>query len=324
MFSNSLASLALLATCTIASPIQQLSERATVSQVTDIWDFPKATWVENLAVRSNGQILNTHLTAPELWTVDPTKANAAKLVHSFSGYIGLLGITEVQADVFYVVAGNYSIAAGGVSTPGSYAIWKADMTKNAFSKVADVPQGQFLNGVTALGTSAVLVADSIAGAIWKVDVNTGAVTKAITDPILAPDTTQANVLGVNGVSVKGSTVYVTNTNKGTYGKIPINSAGSATGAGSIISSGLTGADDLLVQSDNSAQIAGNNQLRSTLPTSGGTVLSSDALLAGSTAVKFGRRSADSKSVYVSTNGGTEQYVNKSPSVPGRIVRVDFA
>src|ERR1700723_3712619 len=92
----------------------------------DMYQFPNETWVENLAVRQNGQILVTVHTAPELYLVDPFHANSSPvLVHRIPDVIGLLGIVEVQHDMFYVIAGNRSVATLETA-PGSYSIWKID------------------------------------------------------------------------------------------------------------------------------------------------------------------------------------------------------
>lgn len=81
-----------------------------------IWQFPNETWIENLSVRSNGQILVTLLTTPDLYQVDPLGKTKPILIQRFSNALGLLGITEIEEDVFVVVAGNYTVKTG--SQPG--------------------------------------------------------------------------------------------------------------------------------------------------------------------------------------------------------------
>lgn len=81
------------------------------------WQFPNETWIENISVRSNGQILVTLLTTPDLYQVDPFGEAKPKLIQRFPNALGLLGITELEEDVFVVVAGNYSLKTG-TNTPG--------------------------------------------------------------------------------------------------------------------------------------------------------------------------------------------------------------
>jgi hypothetical protein len=78
--------------------------------VRNITQFPNTTFVENLAIRSNGQALVTLLSTPEIFLVDPEKGGDPQLVHKFAGVTGLSGISEIEDDVFAVVAGNLSLA----------------------------------------------------------------------------------------------------------------------------------------------------------------------------------------------------------------------
>ena len=93
---------------------------------TTVWEFSNHTWVENLAVRSNGQILTTLGTTPELYQVDPNHQLNATLVHSFPNAISCLGITETTSDVFYIAVGNYSFDTFRTA-PGSWSVWRVDM-----------------------------------------------------------------------------------------------------------------------------------------------------------------------------------------------------
>jgi hypothetical protein len=87
----------------------------------NVTQFPNGTWVENLAVRSNGQLLVTLASAPELYLVDPIGGKQPLLVHQFPSVVGLTGIAEVEKDVFAVVGGNLSLTTF-TSPPGSYSL----------------------------------------------------------------------------------------------------------------------------------------------------------------------------------------------------------
>jgi hypothetical protein len=82
-----------------------------------VTQFPNLTWVENLAVRSNGQVLVTLLTTPELVLVDPFNDGKQVVVHQFPNVVGLTGIAEIAEDVFAVASGNFSVKTFS-STPG--------------------------------------------------------------------------------------------------------------------------------------------------------------------------------------------------------------
>jgi len=302
------------------------------STVHGIWNFPNGTWVENLAVRSNGQILVTLLNTPRIYQVDPTLKHPAALVHTFSSYLGCLGIAELQPDVFYVVTSNFSTLTLQTA-PGSFSVWKVNMTgflpgctSPAASKVADFPQSSLFNGMTALDPSSgiLLIADSGAGAVWSLDVNTGAKSKAITDTLMAPTSTGFG-LGINGLKVRNGDLYFTNTNQALFASAPVNAVGAEEAQATALTSNLAGLDDFQFDSQGNALFAGNGQLRYRAAAGDPlVVVSNSTLLAGSTAVGFGRLPADRNSVYVTTNGGVGQYVSRDYATPGRVVRVDVA
>ncbi|KAJ7114418.1 hypothetical protein C8R44DRAFT_881260 [Mycena epipterygia] len=56
------------------------------------------TWLENLAVRPNGQILATRLDVPELYQITPDPHNPKPtLIYAFPSALGTLGIAELPA-----------------------------------------------------------------------------------------------------------------------------------------------------------------------------------------------------------------------------------
>lgn len=82
------------------------------------------TWAENLALRSNGQILTTLLDRFELHLVNPF--GEACLVHQFATGQSPLGITEIEHDVFAVLTLDFE---PGTFTPVSQSCvaWKVDV-----------------------------------------------------------------------------------------------------------------------------------------------------------------------------------------------------
>lgn len=64
-------------------------------------------------------------------------------------------------------------------------------------KVAELPDAKLVNGMATVSDGIVLVADSLAGLVWKVDVGTGAVSVATDDQTLKGPS--ATVAGVNGI-----------------------------------------------------------------------------------------------------------------------------
>ncbi|MCJ1324001.1 hypothetical protein MMC10_000663 [Thelotrema lepadinum] len=314
---------------TAALPVTAHAETvvARAAQPSIVWTFPQETWVENLAVRSNGQILATLFTSPQIYQVDPTGKSPASLVYTFPQQTSCLGIAELGTDIFYVVAGNVSFTTFA-GLPGSFNVYKIDMTnyhpggKPSVSKVANFPQAKQLNGMTVLNAlqNTLAIADSAAGSVYSLNVKSGAVFPIGNDPSESPTST-AVPIGVNGVKIWGNKLFFTNTDKNAYTSIPITSTGYAIGSASSLSN-ITGPDDFQFDSFGHAYFAGEDAIRKSAATGGAVSTFSDSpLLGGSTACEFGRTLSDSTVLYVSTSGGLNQYITGSFTNPGKIVAV---
>jgi hypothetical protein len=109
-----------LAASTAALPL----EIAGSNPVATLWTFPNETWIENLAVRANGNVLCTSLNRAAIYQVDPF-AHVAETLHQFASTDGCLGIAETASDVFVVVTANVSLETN-TAWPGSAKIWRVD------------------------------------------------------------------------------------------------------------------------------------------------------------------------------------------------------
>jgi hypothetical protein len=99
----------LLSLSIITTAMPNMARNVQPSTVHNITQFPNRTFIENLAIRSNGQALVTLLNVPELHLIDPDHGGQSKLIHQFPDVTGVMGIAEVEDDVFAVIAGNYSL-----------------------------------------------------------------------------------------------------------------------------------------------------------------------------------------------------------------------
>ncbi|CDM30110.1 hypothetical protein DTO013E5_8132 [Penicillium roqueforti] len=75
----------------------------------EIHRSPNGTWVENIAVRPDGNLLVAVLSTAELWEIDPSipsGPSSANLVHHFDGAEDADGITELSPDIYAVIASN--------------------------------------------------------------------------------------------------------------------------------------------------------------------------------------------------------------------------
>lgn len=145
------------------------------AKLTTVASFPENYFLENLAVRADNSVLITALNHKQLWYVrtDATKSAKPVLLHTFDQLT--LSLTEVESDVFYLCTSN-------AYTDHRSSLHRIDLRNWSVGnpiqpqKVLDFPdRARGLNGSCLIGPRTILVADSIAGLIWRVDLpNDGA------------------------------------------------------------------------------------------------------------------------------------------------------
>ncbi|KAF8858361.1 hypothetical protein BDZ45DRAFT_397179 [Acephala macrosclerotiorum] len=288
--------------------------------VVHTFDFP--SWCENLAIQANGRILVSRLDTPEVIQVDPTGVLAPITIASWnaSEYMGCLGISETVAGVFYVVTSAF-VDEYFVKTSGVNSIWEINM--NTFSvsstgvvesnatvtKLVDVVSADFLNGMTTLDTSNILVADVYNGWVYKINTETGAYNIAVNDPLMKLPANPATNLNTNGVKIRDSYLYWTNTARGSLNRILINGAAEPCGTSEVVTANVPKADDFIFKSDGTAFIAQNQMDELSVLLPGNSVAEVVAgsnistILAGVTAGEFGRLASDYNRLYLTTSGG---------------------
>ncbi|KAJ7636387.1 hypothetical protein FB45DRAFT_729766, partial [Roridomyces roridus] len=185
--------------------------------------------LENLAARASSELLITSTSFPTLFTLDPTAKNPTLTgVVTFPNANALLGIGEIRPDVFAVVAAEINTTTL-TATPGSAFIWTVDFTVSGTPKTtqaASIPQAGLANGLCALpgNPDVVLVADSVLGVAWGANVRTGAVSVFLEDVAMTPigaSDPDAPPLGINGLHAQGGELYFTNSQRGTFSRIPL-------------------------------------------------------------------------------------------------------
>ena len=311
-----------------------------------VYEFGNGSWVENIAVRSNGQLLVTRLDEPELWLIDPSTPQAkAALVERFSSYRALFGIIEYTPESFALIAGNYSATNG--TTPGSYAILDVNMTGVSLSPngslsapppthtIARIPSAQLLNGMSYLTNSTILVSDLLLGNVLSVDVHTGAYRIVATDPLMGifPSASFGPV-GIDGLHVLGSELYFANAGSSVFARLPIDpSTGEAQGNATVVSMALNSSsnyDDFTFGRDGRVAYlvtgSANSIEEVNLATGRGRIVAgslNSTDIAEPTAVAFGRGKKDSGVLYVVTGGGLVAPVDGDIVVGGQVVAVEI-
>ncbi|KAF5370550.1 hypothetical protein D9757_010134 [Collybiopsis confluens] len=294
-------------------------KRATLAAAV-VHTFDTGTVMENLAIRATGEILATVISSPDLWQVDPAAATGATLIHTFDGFECVFGIIELQSDQFYVLVGNADIE-NLTPVPGSFVAFRVDMSSfntagtTTITQIASFPDSQLLNGMGILdaGQGLVYVADSFAGTISVLDVNTGVSFVAINNSLTVPGAPMTTPLGVNGVHTTQDAsgqfyLYFSNTAQSILARVPIHSDGTPAGDPEVIASGII-ADDFTFDSDGnimqavigSSEIVKINPTTKTVTTISGSPDSTE--LRSVSAAQFGRLSGDETTLYVTLNGG---------------------
>lgn len=247
----------------------------------------KLASIENLAVRSNGQILATNMNSANLYAIDPVAKTSSTAV-VVTGASGLSGIGEVSPDVFAVIGGK--------------SIYKVDFTGGTAKAtlVMAITEASNLNGLAVLNNDTVLVADAGKGNVYRLTVSTGAYSVAITDPTMAPS--GSIPFGIDGIKYNNGTVWYTNIFKNSFHKVPVDATGKATGAVTTLWTDLMG-DDLCFGPNGKIYVAtnGKNSLVEVDPAVGRPV--SVGTVTGSTSCGFGRTEKDKNIVYVGGGQG---------------------
>lgn len=298
-----------------------------------LYQFPKPSWIENLAIRSNGQLLLTCLSSPELYLLDPSKPSEPVVVHSFTGYLGLLGITEVEDDVFYVGVGNFSISTFDPGA-GSHAVWQVDMRPfsaggaASVKKVTDIPEAILFNGLETLLPSSVLVADCIMGSVWSVDTQTGKYELWAEADEMKKHPEQMPPIGINGLKVHDGYLYWTNSSMRHFCRLQLAADGKPAAAtpAEIVHDNLFG-DDFVFDAHGHAWLAQNIFNTMAVFRADGQVVTvagvpDQLTVAGPTACRFGRRPDDAHILYVATCGGLGAPINGTETEGAKVIAID--
>lgn len=298
-----------------------LFSHACAQQTRTVFQFPKPTWLENIATTRTGNLITGSLgKAPaELHLVDPSATSNSinnTLLHSFPVVDSIFGISEYEPDHFAVATGNYSPTTG--PSKGTYSVWSVDISHLSNSsqsstvkvhKIADLESINVINGVAALNEHAILLADSFAGTIVRLDIRSGKYETVIEHPSTAFEP----LLGVNGLKVLHATnpptLYYTNTQlNATFSASIHPKTGKLSGNVTTVAENEAAPDDLAVTDDGTVFFArpfAGMLIRAKAGEKAVVVAGAEgsSVLGGITSVTLGRRYNDRNIAYVATMGG---------------------
>jgi len=202
--------------------------------------WPKGSFAENLAIDGEGAIHVTLHTDHAVVRVDP----ATRAVSPFATYA-----TPV-AGVVFGPDGTLYVSGGQPGTPGGV-IW-ATGRDGSVRRLAVLPDAAFLNGMTLHPDGRLLVAESIGGTIYAVDLATGSAVAWMQDERLRPPVSDGTP-GANGIKLHGGYAYVSVTARDLVVRAPLDHDGAA-GAIEVVAERLR-ADDFAIAADGSLIIA---------------------------------------------------------------------
>lgn len=282
-----------------------------------IYQFPNATFIENIAVRPNGHLVLNTFDDGRIYTIDPCAHNPTpKLLAKVPGVTGVTGIAHIAPDVYAITGGLHDIP-NYTWQAGSAQVFKLDLNnlqcagKPLLTHVVSMPLAHILNGMTSLPSQphVILSVDSKTGDLWRINIDTGSVELAFHSDELGVSDDGIVPLGANGIHIYGDYLYLTNSARGYFGRVKIDKSGAQVGHIEVISRPVTGApgstvDDFVRIPDGSFYVALEpDSLVKVSPDGKNTLLldgSSDILLAVPTSVAL---SNDKTKAYVITSGG---------------------
>ncbi|KAF3766604.1 hypothetical protein M406DRAFT_68919 [Cryphonectria parasitica EP155] len=235
----------------------------TVDQGTLLYSFGSTTDIENAVLRPNGQILMVPLSTNTVYNLDPSAATPSPVVvATLPGVDSVQGIASIGDDKYAVTAG----VRGDIYV--NETVFTIDLANGNGTVTPEtilvVPEAENFNGLVSLPSdpNVLLVADSVLGLIWRIDLEAKTAVQVISDELMAlsTDSPTGVDLGIDGLKlyIDEATgelyVYFTNVSKLFLARMPILANGTAaTGAAEIVANqtGTDNWDDMAIAQNSS-------------------------------------------------------------------------
>jgi hypothetical protein len=325
-----------------AGPARDVHNKAPHARLTTLHAFPPRYFLESIAVRPDHSFLISVLNTRELWYVPPPGSSGVAPIRLHTFGQPALGIHEVEPDVFYVISGN-------VYTTREAYLHRLDLrnwTPGAPAEPRQVfqfpVQARACNGLCLVNPGVLLVADSLAGLIWRVDLGvSGSEPKArvwLAHDSMGyfPGKMRPEQPGVNGVryASKTSHLYYTATAKKLLMRVPVDPRTfEAAGAPELVVAGRMGDGFILDEEAHVIYLTTHRQNTIDIVSmdpgynSGfAQIVAGDPLtreLIGPSCGAWGRQPGDMGRVaYFVTDGGTASSLPTGLE-PARLLRVEF-
>ena len=296
------------------------------ARLTTVAVFPENSFLENLAVRADDSILVTEVLQKQLWYVSPVTGAVPAVpvpVHTFDQFT--MGITEAEPDVFCVNTSDPFTAHESFLHRLDLRDWRPGEPAHPETVLEFPSQAGGLNGSCLLAPGVLVLADSLAGLIWRVDLAPGdgepTARVWLQHNSLAYDPGGAPVLGmvphqpgVNGIRYAARTnyLYYTSTGKKLFMRVPVDSGTHEPAGAPEFVAGGTMADDFCLDEDAGVAYVTTHRENTIdrVPLQPGCarqIVAGDPFddqLAGPSSAAWGRRPGDyGRIAYVTSDGG---------------------
>jgi sugar lactone lactonase YvrE len=200
------------------------------ARLTTIAEFPAGCVLENFVVRSDNSMLVTVANRCELWFV-PSLDTAIPIepLKLFTFAAHPTGIVETEPDVFYISTGKFYNSDEAYLQRLDLRGWKPGAAVHPEQVLQFPRQVRGLNGSCLVAPGVMLLADSFAGLIWRVDLSTDVGTPRARVWLqhesmrYYPGQLQPEQPGINGIhyAAKWGYVYYTATAKKLFMRVQV-------------------------------------------------------------------------------------------------------
>ncbi|THC89014.1 hypothetical protein EYZ11_011534 [Aspergillus tanneri] len=198
--------------------------------------FDNGTWIEDIAgYGASWYVKFSRYDRPIVYQVDTAHQHGPpQPLYTFPDSIGLTGITELGYERYAILART---KVNGHDASSLWTLSNNGSAPQAVKLIEKIGNGGTLNGLTTLSSTVVLASNTLAGVVYRLDLQTRTVKVVLKDPTMAK--------GINGVRYRAPYLYYTNSVQGLFARIPIDPiTAEPTGKAQVVSKGasLVGAD----------------------------------------------------------------------------------
>jgi hypothetical protein len=316
----------------------------TLAKLTTIASFPPMYFLENLAMRGDNSILVTVLNHKELWYIPAANGNEpVEPLLLFSFNQPALGIIEVEPDIFYICTSNVYTSHESYLHRLDLRGWTPGMSANPDVVLRFPDSARALNGACLIAPNVLLVADSVAALIWRIDLSQGGLNATASiwlqhhTMAYNPNGPMPDQPGINGVryAARSNYLYYTSTAQMLFMRVRVDpDTHNPVGEPEFVAGGMMG-DDFCIDENTGVAYLGTHRQNtidriSLEPGENNNTRHSVAgepfteQLVGPSAGAWGRKTGEHGRVaYFLTDGGTKALKSDQIARPAKIIRVEF-